>query len=140
MRVVLDTSVLVSGFLSRTSPPGNLLLLWTYDYYELLISEHILDEFARTLAKPFFRQRLTPDAVSAAVALLRREARLISPTLSIQGVATHPEDDLILATAVAGRANYLVTGDAKLLRLETFEDVRLRSPRQFLEILRTEGP
>jgi predicted nucleic acid-binding protein len=50
-------------------------------------------------------------------------------------VATHPEDDLILATAVSARADYLVTGDQQLQGLGTYQDVTVASPRQFLEIL-----
>jgi hypothetical protein len=44
-------------------------------------------------------------------------------------VATHPEDDLILATALSGAADYLITGDSKLQKLGTFQSVTILSPR-----------
>ena len=50
-------------------------------------------------------------------------------------MATHPEDDLILATAVAGNAAYLVTGDRKLREVGSFHGVTMLSPRDFLERL-----
>lgn len=53
----------------------------------------------------------------------------------VTSVATHPEDDLVLATAVSAQVDYLVTGDRQLQRLDTFQDVRILSPRQFLTIL-----
>ena len=138
MRVVLDTNVLVSALLDRRGTPGSLLLLWTYDYFELLVSDHILDELIRTLTKPYFRPRLTTESLEATLALLRREGRLTPLSKQVRGVATHPEDDLILATAVSGGAKYLVTGDAKLMRLGTYRDVRICSPREFLVVLRYE--
>jgi predicted nucleic acid-binding protein len=50
-------------------------------------------------------------------------------------VATHPEDDLILATAIARGASYLVTGDRKLRAVGAFQEVILLSPRDFHELL-----
>jgi predicted nucleic acid-binding protein len=53
-------------------------------------------------------------------------------------VATHPEDDLVLATAVSAHADYLVTGDRKLQRLGSYQGVRILSPREFLAVLAPE--
>lgn len=54
---------------------------------------------------------------------------------TVRGVATDLEDDLVIATAVAGAAEYLVTGDNGLLAVESFQDVSIVSPREFLELL-----
>ncbi|MCC7021329.1 MAG: hypothetical protein IT338_00795 [Thermomicrobiales bacterium] len=54
-------------------------------------------------------------------------------------MATHPEDDLILATAVACRASYLVTGDRKLRAVGAFRGVAILSPREFLTRLEDEA-
>ncbi len=56
-------------------------------------------------------------------------------TISVQGVATHPEDDLILATAVSGGAQYLVTGDRQLLKLGNYQGVQIVTARDFLDRL-----
>jgi uncharacterized protein len=50
-------------------------------------------------------------------------------------VATHPEDDLVLAAAVSAEAGYLVTGDRQLQQLGRFRGVDIVSPRAFLAIL-----
>jgi predicted nucleic acid-binding protein len=55
--------------------------------------------------------------------------------VEVSGVATHPEDDLILATAVAANATYLVTGDRKLRAVGNFRGVTILSPREFLATL-----
>lgn len=71
--------------------------------------------------------------------LLEQEAVLTPITRQVQGVATHPEDDLILAAAVSARADYLVTGDDQLQKLGGFEGVKIVSPREFLRLLDDES-
>lgn len=56
-------------------------------------------------------------------------------TYEVRGVASHPEDDRILATAASVHVDYLVTGDRKLQQLGEYVGVKIVSPRQFLEIL-----
>ncbi len=135
---VLDTNVLVSGFagfLQSTSTPGQLLHRWRNGQFELIVSAHILTELATTFANPYFQQRLTLQQRAAALALVRSEARITPITVAVHGVATHPEDDLMLATAVSGPAEYLITGDKPLQNLGSYQGVTILSPRAFLDIL-----
>lgn len=139
---VLDANVLVSGFVGFRNPdstPGKLLRLWRAGQFHLIVSEHVLSELVRTLQKPYFQRRLTPEQISGGHALLRRRARLTSLTVQVQVVATHPEDDLVLATAVSGQVDYLVTGDTRLQQLVSYRGVTILSPRAFLGVLRQEA-
>ena len=108
---------------------------WRAARYELVISEHILEEIRRTLAKPYFSRHLTPDDQAAGVELFQMDATVIPITAVVEGVATHPEDDLILATAVSGNVDYLVTRDRQLLRLGTYQGVRIVSVPELLVVL-----
>jgi predicted nucleic acid-binding protein len=92
-------------------------------------------EVERTLDKPYFRARLTPAQIAAAVALLRRQAAITAIAAQVSGVATHPEDDLVLATALSANAGYLVTGDEQLQKLGNYQGVQIVSPRAFLDVL-----
>ena len=56
-------------------------------------------------------------------------------SLEVHGIATHPEDDLVLATAISGGADYLVTGDAHLINLRVYKGVQICSPRDFLWVI-----
>lgn len=67
--------------------------------------------------------------------MLRYRSAITPLTATVNGVATHPEDDLVLAAAVSARADYLVTSDTKLLRLESYEGVQIVSPATFLDVL-----
>lgn len=142
MKVVLDTNVLASGLVGlprQESTPGEILRQWLAGIFDLVTSEIILTETASTLTKPYFQKQLSPDERLAAVEVLRRRAVVVPITASVEGVASHPEDDLVLATAVAGNAAYLVTGDHGLLTVEAFQDVGIVSPREFLVRLNPES-
>ncbi len=128
--------MLASGFASRASIPGQLLSLWTHGVFELVLSEPILTELAQTLGKPYFRKYLSSEQIAADIALLRREAIITPITHMVHGVATHPEDDVILATAVSGDADYLVTGDKQLQKVGNYQGVAIVSPLAFLDLLK----
>jgi putative PIN family toxin of toxin-antitoxin system len=135
---VLDTNVLASGFagfLIPVSKSGQILHHWRAGQFELLVSEHILTELANTFANPYFQKRLTAQQAAGTIALVRSEATITPITIAVQGVATHPEDDVVLATAVSGGADYLVTGDSKLQERGSYRGVIIISPAEFLEIL-----
>lgn len=138
-RATFDTNVLASGFVGRYRPestPGALVRAWRRGAFVLASSEVLLAELAATFQQPYFRRQLTDADSAAALDLLRREATIVSLTATVAGVATHPEDDLVLATAVSAGSDYLVTGDGPLLRrVSTYEGVRLLSPRAFLTLL-----
>lgn len=139
-RVVLDSSVLVSAFLK---PEGAVTQLLRGEYrrrYQLCLSEYILAETARTLlTKASVRRYATyTDATAEAyVRWLLTQAEMVAEFPQVDAVASDPADNPIVATAVAARADYLVTGDRRhLLPLGSYEGVRIVSVREFLEILR----
>lgn len=104
-----------------------------------MVSAEIVAELLKTFASPYFRRQLTQAQIEAARLLLEEEATATSLSALVSGVATHPEDDLVLAAAVSAQVDYLVTGDRQLLRLGSFRGVRLLSPREFLDVLESSG-
>jgi uncharacterized protein len=142
IRAVLDTNTIASGaarFRDGTSPPVLILQAWILERFEMLISESLFGEVVRTLSKPYFVAHVEPEVHVATLAALQSDATRVVPTTSVSGVARHPEDDLVLATAVSGRADYLVTGDKKLQQPGQFREVAIVSPRDFLTHLETQA-
>ena len=143
IRAIVDTNVLASGFIGFTTPastPGAIVRAWQDDQFELVVSEPIIVELEHTFLDPYFTRRLSAQDRLDAVTLLRTQAVITAITVSVQGVATHPEDDVILATAVT-YANHtaspvwLVTGDKQLQKLDTYQEVQIVSPPDFLIVL-----
>ncbi len=135
---VLDTNVLASGTLVAFTPPGQILNAWRANEFELVLSEHIIGELTRTLQKPYFQNHVTSQKIVSFIDLLQNEATIISITVNIEGVATHPEDDLVLATAVSAKVDYLVTGDKPLIEKigDSYHKINLVTPANFLQILK----
>ena len=142
IKAVLDTNVLASGvlgFAAAEQAPSRLLRLWQEQRFELVVSESILAELASIMAKPYFRQRMTEAQNWSTQRLLQDRATIAPLTASVSGVATHPEDDLVLVAAISAQADYLVTGDKRLQLLDAFRGVRILSPRAFLDLLEKTG-
>jgi putative PIN family toxin of toxin-antitoxin system len=141
IRATLDTNVLVAGIV--TSPQtvnGQVIQAWRENKYSLVLSEAILTELSRTLSQPYFSARLTAAQIEATLNLFRSEATIVPLLVPVAGVATHPEDDLILATALSGRAHYLVTRDEKLQeKVQEYKGVSIISPLVFLQRLREDA-
>src|SRR5205823_7620977 len=141
IRATLDTNVLAPGII--TSPQtvnGQVIQAWRENKYSLVLSEVILTELSRTLLEPYFSARLTAAQIEATVSLFRSEATIIPFLVPVTAVATHPEDDLILATALSGRAHYLVTRDEKLQeKVQEYKGVSIISPLVFLQRLREDA-
>jgi uncharacterized protein len=139
IRAVVDTNVLASGIV-RSHPaalPVQVLDLWRDARFTLVLSEHILTELTRTLAQPYFRRRLGEQQVTDMLRLLHQEALITPITVEVRDAATHPEDDIVVATALSAEAEYLVTGDRKLQELGSYLTVTILPPRAFVDLLST---
>lgn len=135
IRATLDVNVLASGFPAGAGPPAKIIEYWGDLAYDLIISEHILTGLARAWQKPYYLRRYSAESLQQTLAQLRSEATLVVPTTTVQGIGEDTEDDLVLATAIAGNARFLVTGDKHLQELGRYQDLAILSPRQFLDLL-----
>ena len=130
IRAVLDTNVILSALLFG-GPTGNLVRAWQTDRFRPLLSRAILEEILRVLAYPKFH--LTEGEIRG---LLEQELIPFAETVIIRrqpAVRLRDPDDLaVVACALTGRAQYLVTGDADLLSLERIRQVEVIRPADFL--------
>lgn len=138
IRAVLDTNVLVSSLLSPGAVPSLIVRAWEADAFELCISRPLFDEVADVLTRPRIRKlaRASSEQIEELLTLLPRIARFVEEPLAVEPVvAGDPDDDLVLATAVAAGAEVIVSGDHHLLDLKTYRGIPIATPRQFLDML-----
>ena len=136
IRAVLDVNVLVSALISPNGTPARVLDLWRAGEFLVLTSEAILVELERVLAAPRLRKkyRLTSEDVAGLLRGLRRFT--IGVTVdSGEPVVRDPDDAKFLSCAVAGKADYLVTGDADLLSLCEYGGIAVVTPAAFVRVL-----
>lgn len=115
LRVVLDTKVLVSGLGYPTSIPGQIVGAWRQGSLDVVLSRYILDELVRVLPR-LPKITLTPAEIRQLADSFMFLADLVEP----QAKATVPHDvndQPVLGTLLAAKADYLITGDKDLLAL-----------------------
>lgn len=133
--VVLDVNTIVSGFLRGNAAPGAVTRLWKQGYIDVVLSEHIVSKVFEIWERPYFRKRHDQIDRVLALTLMREQAASVVPDASILGICKDEEDDLVLGTAVAAGADYLVTGDYGFLKVRSYGDVSIVTAREFLELI-----
>ncbi len=136
MRLVIDTNILISALLAASSLPAHLIVLWREGRFDLLTSAEQLDELMRVTRYPKIRERLAPALAGRLINELRDIAIVVS-NLPVVTVCTDPYDNYLLAMAVVGSADFLVTGDKRdLLGLKLYEGTKIITVREFLTLHR----
>lgn len=132
MRVVLDTNVLVSALITKGTPPDLLYQAWDAGSVMLVTSRAQLSELARVLGYEKLRPYIHPEEVDALLEVMGSVAIIVQDLPDIE-LSRDPDDNAILATAVAGDADLLVTGDkSHLLELKEVRGIPIATPRQAL--------
>ena len=129
MRVVFDTNVLYSALAAKgfceevlDEAAGDCVTIW---------SNRLKQELESLLARRHGIGPATRVAVEAYVDL----CEFVEPEPLGERVCRDKDDDVVLATALAGKADVIVTGDEDLLVLKKFRGIEILSPRQFLKLL-----
>ena len=135
MRAVLDTGILLAALITSGTPPDLIYRAWRKKAFELVTSEWQLDELRRVSRYPKLRKYLKPAEAGTLVNGLRHQATVLQELPNIE-LSPDPDDNPILATAIAGGADYLVTGDKRdLLSLGKVEAVQIVTARAFADLL-----
>ena len=139
-RAVVDTDILIRALIKPQGTVGPVLTRLRNGDYTLLYAELLLDELVAKLALPRIRDKyhLTDDDVETVLALILLRGESVVPQRRITA-CRDPKDNIVLEVAVAGEADYIVTGDNDLLVLHPFEGIPIVGPAKFLKALETIG-
>jgi putative PIN family toxin of toxin-antitoxin system len=133
MKVVLDVNILASASVFPSRMQGAVLELGLMGHFVLVVSDPILERLAVVLTRPYFDARLSEASRLRLLEDLERIGESTTPDPGVRGIAPDLEDDLVLGTAVAASADYLVTGDKGLLAVGEYRGVRIVTADRFLE-------
>jgi putative PIN family toxin of toxin-antitoxin system len=126
LRVSLDTNVLVGAFTTRGICADVLAVVLAE--HQLVLGEKVLGELSRALSE---KMRMPEDSVVEAEAFLRQEAAIISGGSAVDAPVRDRDDLEVLAEAIGGLAEVLVTGDRDLPDVADQLPVEVLSPRGF---------
>lgn len=132
MRIVFDTNVLVAAFVAHGVCAG---------LYEecllrgrIVVSRFIHEELQERLLT---KTKLSPVEMEEVVEAMRADAEFVETQPLATQICLNADDDWILATALAAKADALVTGDRDLLVIERHEAMPILTPRDCLALLRS---
>jgi putative PIN family toxin of toxin-antitoxin system len=136
VRVVLDTNTVVSALLWGGTPYA-LIAAATEERIELYSSSVLLEELTDVLGRAKFAPRLQQAQRTAAqlIEQYRGLVELVNPDPIAPTVLADPDDDQVLAAALAVQADQIVSGDAHLLALKRYRDIPIVSAAQALHLL-----
>jgi hypothetical protein len=129
--VVFDSNVYVSALALPGGLAERAMRAAMEGAFELLLSRPIMDEVLGVLSRKFARDR---EEVARTALFLAELGQLVTPTKHVHVLADEP-DNRILECARAGHADVIVTGDAQMLLLGSWEGIEIVSLRQFVNRL-----
>jgi putative PIN family toxin of toxin-antitoxin system len=139
MRALLDTNIFISHLLDpeRESRANRVLEVAVRGKFVLLLPAELISEMRSKIPRTrYLADRISPTQVEELADILTEIAEGIPPiTAEIPEVTRDPKDDYLIAYAVIGQADYLVSGDRDLQVLKQVEGVQIVDLGRFEEIL-----
>ena len=132
MRFVIDTNVWISYFLWKT-PLLERLINSTLEYGEIFASEETLEEFFQTIDKEKFKKYLNLNQKEEICSDINQVSNIISIKTKISDCRDQ-RDNIFLELAYSCFADIIITGDKDLLEFDPWRDIRILTPRQYIEI------
>ncbi len=135
MRVVVDTNVLVSSFLTPKGHPRAVIDLWKTGQISLCVSDEILEEYLEVLVRLGLRGE--PELRNL-LSMFKRKENLVfrKAAARYRRVKDDPDDDKFIDCAISARARYIISGDSHLLKVKQFKTVKIVSSEQFVELMK----
>lgn len=130
MRIILDTNVFISGIFF-SGPPSQILKAWGNQSLQIVLSKQILDEYKRVATE------LSSKYPQIDIAPIIEMVTIYGQFTDTKGIdisiCEDPDDNKFIECAIAGKCNIIVTGDAHLLKLISYKDVKIIKSRAFIE-------
>ncbi|OGQ18570.1 MAG: putative toxin-antitoxin system toxin component, PIN family [Deltaproteobacteria bacterium RIFCSPHIGHO2_02_FULL_40_11] len=136
-RVVVDTNVVLSGFLSKKGAPSKILDAWIKEEFTPLLSPELKQEYFSVLEYNHIKQRLGYFYAEAYETLnfIVEKAQFINIKNSKICIFTDRDDDILMRIAMKGSADYIVSGDKSVLKIKNYKNIQIITATEFLEVL-----
>ena len=134
MRIVLDTNIFISAVMGGRL--GIIIDEWKAGKFKLIVTDAIAHEYLDVINRPKFN--ISQDEIIATTDYLLQIAEFTTPDEEILVIVADPTDNKFLEAAVAGKVNYIVSGDGHLLGLGSFREIPIITAREFINLLNTQ--
>jgi putative PIN family toxin of toxin-antitoxin system len=136
-RIVIDTNVLVSTVLNPHDKPAAILDAVIDGDLSLIFSPAMLEEAIRVFSYPKIQKILKQNRISFKevknfIDRLNKTAIIVPGQTKLDVIKDDPDDNIILACALEGKAHYIISGDQHLTSLKTYQTIKSVTPAVFL--------
>ena len=132
--VVLDTTTLISALGWKHGNPRKVFDLCVHDKYKLIESLDLIKEFILVINRPKF-DFISVEYKNEFLLSFLQICDLVEPKEKLKVVKPDPKDDIVLECALAGKSNYIISGDKHLLDLKDFRGIKILTPKDFLSLI-----
>ena len=132
-KIVIDTNVLISS-LGWEGNPKEIFRRTLAGEFELIISEKQLEELKQVMDYPKFS--FIEDQKSRFLTMLLEIAKVVKTSDKIKIIKEDPDDNIIIESAFENNAQFIISGDAHLLKLKKYSNVKIVTPAKFLELIK----
>ncbi|SRR6266496_5957610 len=139
-RAVVDLNLFISGLISKQGLPNRLVSQFRQGAFALVVTQQMRDELEEVLQREKFtiRYRISQEEREDILYLIDTKGIIANPRRRLPVTIRDPKDEIVLATALGGRADLIVTGDADLLVLNgdpRLGNLQIITVRTFLELI-----
>ncbi len=131
MRVVLDTNIFISAVLGGRL--GIIIDEWKAGKFKLIVTDAVAREYLEVINRPKFK--IPQDEIIATSDYLLQLAEFVTPEEEILVIVADPTDNKFLEAALAGKVDYIVSGDNHLLEIGSFREIPIITAREFIDLL-----
>jgi len=137
IKVVIDTNVLISAGVSKDGNPAQIFELLLIEAIENYTSEEIILEVIDVFNRPKFTNIITGTDKKFIINKYKFLSKNIIPKQKFNIVKDDPKDNKFIDCAVEANAEFLISGDPHLLEIKKFQEIKVVSPKEFLENFKT---
>ena len=132
MRVVLDTNVFISGIFWEGNFCSKIIDKWKNREFELVSSIEIIEELLNTLKH--FKIQLDEETIESWRNIIIERVIIAKSSERLDVIKEDPDDNKFLETAIAGKADFIITQDNHLLKVKKLNNIMILNPEEFLKL------
>lgn len=130
--VVLDTNVFISGIFWERNYCSQIIELWKSGRISLITSRRLVEELVEIMQD--FKIKLPAVIVHEWRNIIFDNSHTVVPTEEIDIVKEDSDDNILFETAISGNAQYIVTQDKAVLKINNFRGIKVLKPEDFLRL------
>jgi|SRR3989344_91186 len=134
LKVVIDTNTVISAPLSEEGNPAKIFELLLLEEINNFRSEEITNEIAEVFNREKIKKLISENKTNFVIDSYKKVSKLVKPNIKLSIVKDDEDDNRILECAETANANYIISGDRHLLELKNHKNIKIVSPKEFLDI------